>query len=110
MVMRFMFFSFIFLKSSNTVNLTFTLESEVKLSVEPESQSSVCDLSTLLRLLLIVALLQNFLFTISFFEFFSGLELPSTLFTSHVLLKYCKKLKAKIPEPFLFGWSLLPFR
>ena len=40
MVMRFMFSSFIFLKCSKTVNLLFALESEIKLSVESESQSS----------------------------------------------------------------------
>ena len=48
MVMRFMFSSFIFLKCSKTVNLLFALESEIKLSVESESQSSERDLSTLL--------------------------------------------------------------
>ena len=48
------------------MNLPFALESEVslesKLSVEPESQSSECDLSTLLQLLLIVPLSHKFLF------------------------------------------------
>ena len=87
MVMRFMFSSFIFLQCSKTVNLPFALKSEVKLSVESESQSSECDLSTLLHILLIVALPPKFLFTIPFFEFFSELKLLSTLFTSHVLLK-----------------------
>ena len=108
--MRLMLLSFILLKFSNTVNLSFAFESEVKISVEPESQSSECYLSTLVRLLLIDALSHKFLFTISFFEFFLEFELPSTSFASHMLLKHCKKLKAKIPEPCLFGWSLLPFR
>ena len=56
--------SFIFRKYSKTVNLPFALESEVKLSVEPESKSSECDLSTLLRILLVVALSYKFLFAI----------------------------------------------
>ena len=103
-------FEFYFFRCSKTVNLPFALESEVKLSVEPESQSSECDLSILLRLLFRVALSHKLLFTISFSKFFAGFELLATLFTSHVLLKYCRKLKAKIPELFLFGWSLLPFR
>ena len=72
MVMPFMFLSFIFLKCSKTVNLPFALESEVKLSVAPELQSSECDLSTLLRLLLIVAVSRKFLFTIWFFDFFKN--------------------------------------
>ena len=84
---QFISLSFIFLKFSKTVNLVFALESEIKLSVEPESQSSECDLSTLLRLLLIVALPHKFLSPISFFEF---LKLLSILYTSHVLLRYCK--------------------
>ena len=68
-------FEFYFFKCSETVNLPFALESEVELSVEPESQSSECDLSTLLRLLLIVALSRKLLFTISFLDFFSEFEL-----------------------------------
>ena len=44
MVMPFIFFSFISYKCSKIVDLPFALESEVKLSAEPESQSSECDL------------------------------------------------------------------
>ena len=84
MVMRFMFSSFIFLQCSKAMNLPFAVEFEVKLSVESESQLIIAHSC---------AMTQIFIY-----NFNLQFELLSTLFTSHVMLKYCKKLKAKIPE------------
>ena len=95
-------------KCSETVNLPFNLE--VKLSVEPKSQSSEFDLLTLLQLWLIVALSHKSLFTISVFDFFFRIRITIYIIYNSCVIKYCKKIKTKITEPLLFGWSLLPFR